>query len=222
MLDKGAIISFKGSNRFLSNFFVCDVEYEGCTYRSSEHAFQAAKCTVRAEHDEIVAVKTPTEAKKLGRKCCLRDDWEKIKAKIMWDIVKAKFEQNYELRQKLLQTGDMVLVEGNRWHDDHFGVCYCDNCNGHGLNLLGRTLMYVRDQLRHAEQLGKREWGPDDANETTHGYKRCQALWDPEDGRKGMIWQMDDGSWRWDVSNDRGRALTMEEARSNVEKRCKG
>jgi len=220
MQEKGAIISFRGDHRFLSNFWVCDVEHEGNTYKSSEHAFQAAKCTVRAEHDEIAAAKTPRKAKILGGKYCLRDDWEQIKAQIMWKIVQAKFEQNYTLRQKLLQTGDLVLVEGNKWHDNVFGVCYCDNCNGHGLNLLGRTLMYVRDQLRHAERLGKREWAPDEGNPRFDGYKNCLVLWCPEAGRKGAIWEMDNGVWRWDVGHERGRARTMLEAQGNVEMYC--
>ncbi len=221
MQEKGAIISFRGEHRFLSNFFVCDVKYEGRTYRSSEHAYQAAKCTVRVEHDEIVNAKTPGEAKKLGRKCCLRDEWEKIKAKVMWDIVKAKFEQNYTLRQQLLQTGEVVLVEGNRWHDNQFGVCYCDNCNGHGLNLLGRTLMYVRDQLRNIERVGKREWLEDKDFAHANEYKFCVSLFDPDAGRLAMTWINDDGSWCWDTGTDRGRVGNMKQARVEVERRVK-
>lgn len=212
--DKGAIISFKGSNRFLSNFYVCPVKYDGNTYPSSEHAFQAAKCMVRDEHDEIMAAKTPSEAKKLGHECCLRDDWERVKAKVMWKIVKAKFEQNYDLQQLLLQTGERVLVEGNRWHDDQFGVCYCDKCHGHGQNLLGRTLTHVREQIRNK---GGMKWKPDKEFAGAHKYDTCLALFDPERGRIAMTWRLDNDRWRWDTDLNRGTAKTQKKAMAFAE-----
>lgn len=43
----------------------------------------------------------------------LRPDWEKVKNSIMYEIVRAKFEQNIGLRDRLLAAGDAELVEGN-------------------------------------------------------------------------------------------------------------
>jgi hypothetical protein len=37
------IDSFYGQYAFLSNFYPCEVEFEGDTYPSAEHAYQAAK-----------------------------------------------------------------------------------------------------------------------------------------------------------------------------------
>src|SRR6185369_8674281 len=37
------ILEFQGDNRFLSNFFPAEVIYEGITYPTAEHAYQAAK-----------------------------------------------------------------------------------------------------------------------------------------------------------------------------------
>lgn len=45
----------------------------------------------------------------------LRHDWEKVKFDIMYEICKAKFSQNAELKDKLLATGDEYLEEGNTW-----------------------------------------------------------------------------------------------------------
>lgn len=63
----------------------------------------------------------------------------------MHDIVRAKFEQNPDLRQKLLSTGSEELIEGNTWGDTFWGVC-----KGSGQNWLGRILMFVRDEVREA------------------------------------------------------------------------
>ena len=45
-------------------------------------------------------------------------------------------------------TGELVLEEGNTWHDTFWGV---DAKTGEGLNHLGRILMKVRDELREKE-----------------------------------------------------------------------
>ena len=51
--------------------------------------------------------------------------------------------QNPELGNKLLETGNQELVEGNTWGDIFWGVC-----NGKGQNWLGKILMMVRDEIR--------------------------------------------------------------------------
>ena len=60
----------------------------------------------------------------------------------MYEIVKDKFSRNPELRVKLLNTGDIELIEGNYWGDTFWGVC-----NGKGENHLGKILMRVRKEL---------------------------------------------------------------------------
>ena len=77
----------------------------------------------------------------------LRPDWEKVKNGIMEEIVCAKFTQHTDLAEKLLATGDRVLVEGNHWGDTFWGV---DTRTGQGENHLGKILMKVREELRQA------------------------------------------------------------------------
>jgi hypothetical protein len=81
-------------------------------------------------------------AKKLGRKCTIREDWDYIKLGIMDQILRAKFEQNPNLMAKLKATAPKELVEGNTWGDTYWGVC-----RGRGENHLGRLLMKIRDDL---------------------------------------------------------------------------
>ncbi|MDE7478548.1 MAG: NADAR family protein, partial [Lachnospiraceae bacterium] len=73
----------------------------------------------------------------------LRHDWEKVKFDIMYEICKAKFSQNEELREKLIATGKVRLEEGNTWGDKIWGTV-----NGKGQNNLGKILMRVREELR--------------------------------------------------------------------------
>jgi ribA/ribD-fused uncharacterized protein len=144
-----AIIDFRdnipaGNFKWLSNFYMVEVEYDGEIYPSTEHAYQAAKTMLPAERREIQTASTCGKSKRLGQKVKLRPDWEEIKVEVMRDLLRQKFAQP-DLRQKLLATGDQHLVEGNTWEDYFWGVC-----NGRGLNHLGRLLMDVREECREA------------------------------------------------------------------------
>lgn len=129
---------------FLSNFYEASVEYRGLVYGSNEAAFQAQKCMTEEEKVQFTEY-GPGKSKGIGRRVQLRPDWEEVKAGIMEEIVRAKFNQHPELAVKLLATGDKVLVEGNRWGDTCWGV---DIRTGQGENHLGRILMKVREELK--------------------------------------------------------------------------
>ena len=65
----------------------------------------------------------------------------------METAVHAKFTQNVELKELLLETGDSELIEGNTWGDREWGV---DLKTNEGQNKLGKILMKVRESLRRA------------------------------------------------------------------------
>ena len=136
------INEFKGKYFFLSNFYNAQVEYEGLLYKNNEAAFQSAK-VVDMERRKQFCKLDPSTAKRKGRNVTLRHDWEQIKDKVMEDCVRDKFTRNEELRQRLLDTGDEELVEGNVWGDQYWGVC-----RGRGKNMLGKILMRVREELK--------------------------------------------------------------------------
>lgn len=137
----GVIDSFFGKYRFLSNFEPCTVVYDGMTYSCSEAAYQAAKTTDVSLRIAFTTM-NGSKAKYAGQKLTLRPDWNDIKVNVMYEIVKDKFSRNPELRVKLLNTGDLQLVEGNYWGDTFWGVF-----NGKGENHLGKILMQVRKEL---------------------------------------------------------------------------
>lgn len=140
-MDHQVIDSFMGDYRYLSNFHIVDVMYEGVCYPSTENAYQAAK-TLDLEARKAFTTITPAEAKKLGKTVSLRDDWEEIKTIVMYNLCNQKFQQP-DLKAALLATGDKPLIEGNWWGDTFWGVC-----KGRGKNVLGKTLMIIRKELR--------------------------------------------------------------------------
>ena len=135
------INSFKGEYSFLSNFFEIPVRYDGLLYRNSEAAFQAQKTNTKEERQKFTTMDA-SSSKRLGKSVTLRSDWEDIKDRIMYEICLAKFAQNPDLAQKLIDTKDEYLIEGNTWHDYYWG-----KCNGKGLNKLGEILMTIRDKV---------------------------------------------------------------------------
>lgn len=138
------IDSFSGDYKFLSNFYEHPVTLSGIAYRCAEGAFQAQKDPSRAEQFKDLSGK---DAKHLGRQVHLNEHWDQIRLCVMDDVLHAKFEDP-ELRQKLLDTGDAELIEGNTWGDRYWGVC-----DGTGENNLGRLLMELRKELRDASRL---------------------------------------------------------------------
>lgn len=110
------IDSFRNEYFFLSNFYSCPIIYDGIEYRNTECAFQAQKTTDIEIREKFSTLK-PEKGKSLGRKVRLRENWDTLKFPIMYEIVKAKFEQNPNLAKKLIKTGDAVLEEGNDWGD---------------------------------------------------------------------------------------------------------
>lgn len=135
------INSFSGKYRFLSNFYPSPIKMGDLVYDTVEHAYQAAKCVEPLDRLMIRDATTPGIAKQLGRRVAIRDDWEEVKVQVMHKLLQMKFKSEY-LKDMLLDTGDVELIEGNTWGDTFWGVC-----NGVGENHLGKLLMQVRSLL---------------------------------------------------------------------------
>ena len=139
---------FDGAYDFLSNFAYSPITFKGKTWSTVEHIFQAAKTLDENMREQIRVTPTPEKARRMGKRVLLRPDWERIKKEVMLKSIRLKFGQNSELKEKLLNTKDAVLVEGNTWHDNIWGDCRCSKClNIKGNNLLGQILMQVRKEL---------------------------------------------------------------------------
>ena len=141
-----AIEQFTGKYAFLSNFYPAPISYGGRSYPTTEHLFQALKSLDDFDRANIAAASTPGVAKRMGRQVKLRSDWELVKVVCMKSCLELKFNTHADLRRKLLETGDAILIEGNTWNDTFWGVC-----NGEGQNMLGELLMKLRQQYREQE-----------------------------------------------------------------------
>lgn len=150
------IVHFKSEeHKFLSNFYMVDVELDGKIYPSVEHAYMSAK----SDEDVTIDDETrkwkdwcadrkmhPAEIKKRSYNLTLIPNWDKKKFHIMYKCVSRKFSKE-PLRSKLLATGDQNIQEGN-WHEDRiWGVDLKVNPNV-GENYLGRILMKVRNEIK--------------------------------------------------------------------------
>ncbi len=145
---------FKDKHSFLSNFWMVPIEFEDKIYASVEHAYIAAKSLDEMYRNLIRKILRPGKAKRETKKLLkefggIREDWKTINLKLMYELVLQKFSNYDNLKKHLLDTGDEILEEGNYWHDNFYGNCYCPKCvDIEGKNHLGKILMKVREELK--------------------------------------------------------------------------
>lgn len=145
------INSFRGEYSFLSNYDTAPFTWRGLGFKSGEHAFSYAK-TFYAPlerkyifQENILAAKTPGDAKKFGRACPIDVvQWDDRKVHYMREIIHAKFQGVKDYAGKLINTGASPLVEGNDWNDTYWGKCRQADGRVVGLNMLGTILMEER------------------------------------------------------------------------------
>lgn len=140
------IKGFFGKYFFLSNFFYCDVIFDGRLFKSTEHAFQFAKYPehLRSSVYEGFKLCDASGSKKLGRNAPLPEGWTDKRNEVMRQVLSSKFSSlNPRLIKLLLDTEDAYLEETNPWGDCYWGVC-----DGVGQNMLGYMLMARREALK--------------------------------------------------------------------------
>ena len=142
-----------------SQWWVAPFVIDGVTYATAEHWMMAQKARLFGDEEvfeRIIAARTPAEAKNLGRQVRGFDDaaWNARRMAIVVRGNREKFAQHPELREFLLNTHDRVLVEASPV-DRIWGIGLAadderaaDPRRWDGLNLLGFTLMEVRDRLQ--------------------------------------------------------------------------
>lgn len=130
---------------YFSNFAPYPIFIDGYKWLTVEHYFQANKFDNFEIRESIRLMESPMMAAKEGRnkKNPLRDDWEKIKDEVMEKALLAKFLQYHQLKIKLLNTENAVLVEHTS--NDKY---WADGGDGSGKNKLGQLLMNVREEIR--------------------------------------------------------------------------
>lgn len=147
---------------FLSNWYLSEFTVDGVNFSSMEQ-FMMYKKAILFEDADIAAKILDTDdvviIKELGRKVSGYNDsvWNGMRQVIIYKGLLEKFRQNEDLQKALLDTGSNILAEcavkDGIWG---IGLSMTDDCRTDigawkGQNLLGYSLMLVRDELRNQD-----------------------------------------------------------------------
>lgn len=130
-----------------SNLFPRPVKFEGRTYATSEHAYQAGKAAKPAVRDWILSAPTPSLAAMAAHGLYVWDvvpNWADIKFDRMRAVLRAKFEQHADLKALLISTGEARLVEAGTVNNAVNRLW--GEVDGKGQNMLGVMLMELRSE----------------------------------------------------------------------------
>lgn len=136
------ITEFRGEFSWLSNFFPVQIEYEGLTYPSVEHAYQAGKL-INIEDRKLFLIMSAGQAKRNWKKYKTYNLTEEFRLNLMYQLLSIKFNQE-PFKSLLIATGDCNIQECNLWGDTFFGYCLKTN---QGKNHLGQMIMNIREKL---------------------------------------------------------------------------
>ena len=134
----------KGVHDILSNFYQTPLYFDGDTFKSAEHLYQSSKAVVHdlLEMDDLIRLAPDAkEAKKLSKQIVTKQQWEDLKPIIMGEILKIKFIQCEEFRQRLLSMQGYIKHNVN---DDFWGT----GKNGKGQNVFGLLLATLRGGVK--------------------------------------------------------------------------
>lgn len=134
-----------GPHGFLSNLYRCPVVFDGHLFRSSEDAYQFGKPRKPEVAVWLVSAPAPHLCAAAAHSLFgfdVRPDWATYKLERMRAVLAAKFDQNTDLRARLLATGTAALIELSKT-DPFWGV----GAKGNGKNMLGAMLMELREEL---------------------------------------------------------------------------
>lgn len=144
---------------FLSNWYLRKFSVDGIVFSSMEQYMMYKKAVVFNDSliaEEIMKSDDVALIKELGRKVAGYNDsvWNGMRQVIIYKGLIEKFRQNEELKDELLATDDCILAEC-AVKDTIWGIGLSMNDERRndpgawkGQNLLGYTLMLVRDELR--------------------------------------------------------------------------
>lgn len=141
-----------------SNLYRRELEFEGETFITSEHAYQAGKARKPEVKKWLMAAPSPSLLAMAAHGLYYWDvapGWSTTKFDRMRDVLRAKFTQHQDLRELLLSTGDARLVE-SATVDNEVNRTWGE-VNGVGRNMLGKLLMEVRAELRSLGKLDSAE-----------------------------------------------------------------
>ena len=149
----------ENENGYLSNWYLCEFTYGRYTYSSAEQFMMAQKALLFQDFeifDKILKTTSPKTLNRLGKQVKNYDDaiWSQVRHLMMHRGIRAKFQQNSDLLQKLIDTNESILAECSPY-DKIWGIGLAvddariqETAKWKGKNLLGSILMNVRSELK--------------------------------------------------------------------------
>lgn len=140
-----------------SNLYKREIDFEGETFATAEHAYQAGKARKPAVRKWLMDAPSPSLLAMAAHGLYYWDvapGWSKTKFDRMRAVLRAKFTQHDELKEALLGTGDARLVE-SATVDNPVNRLWGE-VNGVGKNTLGIMLMELRSELRKSQPSDER------------------------------------------------------------------
>ena len=134
-----------------SNLLRRPIIFEGRTYPTAEHAYQAGKPSKPEVREWILSAPTPALAAMAAHGLYVWDvvpNWSQIKFDRMRAVLRAKFDQHDDLKELLLSTGEARLVEAGTVNNAVNRLW--GEVEGKGQNMRGVMLMELRDELAPA------------------------------------------------------------------------
>lgn len=149
-----SVVFLKTNERFggLSNMAPgFPLRVNGIRIRTSEALYQACRFPHMPDVQHLIIEQTSPMTAKMRSKPYRKDsrpDWDSVRVKVMRWCLRVKLAQNWrEFGRLLLATGERPIVEQSK-KDDFWGAKVAEDGSLVGMNVLGRLLMELREQLK--------------------------------------------------------------------------
>jgi ribA/ribD-fused uncharacterized protein len=142
-----------------SQWYPSKFTIDGREYNCCEQYMMAKKALTFKDmeaYEEIMASSSPKEQKAIGRrvKNFNTEVWSVISREVVYQANYAKFTQNPQMKEELMSTGDLEIVEASP-QDKIWGIGLhetdpraLDKTQWQGTNWLGIEIMRVREELK--------------------------------------------------------------------------
>ena len=153
-------LTFSGPSAFLSHMYNCDFTYDSNPYTSVEQGFHHIHATHDLEFEiaeAIMDLYKAVDIKDVAKNLSDSDEWNEMSPKVLLQLNQAKYDQNPDLKQRLIETAPHPIVEASidaKWGGGcPFGSDIYEQGQVPGKNLAGLQLTKQRDDsIKDLEQ----------------------------------------------------------------------
>ena len=147
-------LTFSGPTAFMSHMHRCSFVYKKIPYSSVEQGLQHQHALFEEKPDiaqAIMNIHEPITIKDLSKRRPKSEGWSKEAPGKAWELNEAKYEQNPDLKRRLLDTAPALLIEAtidSKWGGAcPYGSDIYDQGQVPGANICGKQLTQYRDNI---------------------------------------------------------------------------